>query len=160
MKRTVLALAAALLLHAGPAAAGEAKPFVPGSWAEIRDAHAGKPLAVHLWSITCGPCLVELPAWNRFRRDHPGVAVVLVSTDRPEDAARARQVLTKAGLDDAESWTFADPFAARLRHELDPGWRGELPRTLLLAPDGTRTVVQGADIAAVERWADGQLPGR
>ncbi|HYC02079.1 MAG TPA: TlpA family protein disulfide reductase [Azospirillaceae bacterium] len=151
MRRAALAALLALML-AGGAAATERRPFRQGSWAEITGAHAGRPLAVHFWSLTCAPCLIELPRWAEFRRANPGVAVVFVSTDPPEDAERGAAVLAKAGLADIPSWGFADPFAEKLRFEIDPRWRGELPRTVLIAADGSRRSVSGADLAAVEGW--------
>lgn len=150
--RAVL-LAATLWLLAAPALAESPKPFVQGSWQAIREAHAGKPLAVHLWSLTCAPCLVELPLWAKLAKENPALRVVLISTDGAEDAPRLAATLARAGLSGMESWHFADPFAERLRFELDPRWRGELPRTLLVTPAGEVTPVRGSDMAAVEAWA-------
>ena len=42
----------------------------------------------------------------------------------------------------AENWTFDDDFVERLRYEIDPQWRGEIPRTLLIARDGSTTVIE------------------
>src|SRR5260221_557708 len=62
-------LAALLLLLALPAAAAaEPQPFERGSWSALREAHAGRPMVVHLWGLTCAPCLVELPRWETVRR--------------------------------------------------------------------------------------------
>lgn len=155
-----LRLALTLWLLASPALAEAPKPFVQGSWQSIQDAHAGQPLAVHLWSLTCAPCLVELPLWARLAKDHPHLRIVLISTDPAEDAPRMAATLARAGLSGLESWHFADPFADRLRFELDPKWRGELPRTLLVAPGGQVTAVRGSDMAAVQAWAAGTHAGQ
>lgn len=151
MRATLIALS--LWLLAVPALAGGARPFVEGSWQAIRDAHAGKPLVAHLWSLTCAPCLVELPHWARLARENPNLRIVLISTDGEEDVPRMAATLARAGLSELESWHFADPFAERLRFELDPRWRGELPRTLLVAPGGDVTVVRGRGMEAVESWS-------
>lgn len=150
-----LALCLVLCLGAPAARAEAPRPFVAGSWAEIRAAHAGWPLLAHLWSLTCAPCLVELPRWAELARAHPDAAVVLIATDPPEDAARVAAALERAGLGGIESWQFADAFTERLRFELDPRWRGELPRTLLLDPGGAATAVRGSDMPAVEAWLAG-----
>jgi hypothetical protein len=36
-----------------------------------------------------------------------------------------------------------DLFTERLRFEIDPRWQGEIPRTMLIARDGTTTIVEG-----------------
>ncbi|MGE3474188.1 MAG: TlpA family protein disulfide reductase [Rhodospirillaceae bacterium] len=149
---------AAVFLCAGTAAAGDAQPFVRGSWQDIRDRHADRPLVVHLWGITCGPCLTELPRWSRLRETFPKMDLVLVAADpAPMPAEKVAATLAKAGLGDVESWNFADRFTARLRFEIDPAWRGELPRTLLIDPAGTVTVMSGVtDWKAIEDWARGR----
>ena len=40
--------------------------FGNGTWQQIREAHAGRPLVVHFWGLTCAPCLAELPLWGRL----------------------------------------------------------------------------------------------
>jgi thiol-disulfide isomerase/thioredoxin len=150
-------LLAALLLASAPAAA-ELRPFGRGSWQELLAAHSGRPTIVHFWGLTCAPCLVELPRWGELVRERKDLDLVLVAADPlAGDEARISATLRKAGLDGAESWGFADEFAARLRFEIDRGWRGELPRTLLVGRDGAVTTLPGvADLAAVRQWLDGQ----
>ncbi len=53
-------------------------------------------------------------------------------------------MLEKAGLGTAENWLFSDGFVERLRFEIDPAWQGEIPRTLLIARDGTVTTIEGS----------------
>jgi hypothetical protein len=44
-----------------------------------------------------------------------------------------------------------------LRYEIDPAWAGELPRTVMIARDGTATVLPGvADLSKVRAWLDAQ----
>lgn len=146
MTRLIVAL---LLVLAAPAWAGDTKPFGRGSWEALRAAHAGRPLIVHLWSLTCAPCLVELPNWRTMAG---GADLVLVSTDPVEQAPRLSATLARAGLGEVESWAFADPFTDRLRFEIDRRWRGELPRTVLIAADGSVEAITGvvdADVVAV-----------
>jgi thiol-disulfide isomerase/thioredoxin len=143
-----------------PAHAAEPRPFVQGSWQELRAAHKGRPGIVHFWGLTCTPCLVELPEWGRFERSEPKADIVMVAADpvaiEPADLAAA---LTKAGLAKIESWRFADPFTERLEYEIDAAWQGELPFTVMLTADGTATTVLGAvDFAALRTWADGNAP--
>ncbi len=150
-------LAALLLLLALPAAAAaEPQPFERGSWSALREAHAGRPMVVHLWGLTCAPCLVELPHWGELARERPDLDLVLIAADPvPEEPRRAAATLAKAGLAKTESWMFADRFNERLRYEIDPTWHGELPRTLLIGRDGSVAVLAGvADLDRVRAWLD------
>lgn len=141
IRRLVLTLAAlgAALAVAAAAQAADIRPLGQGDWAALRAAHAGRPTIVHFWSLTCAPCLAELPQWSRVQ----GADLVLVATDPVEQAPRLKAVLAKAGLAGAESWAFADPYAEKLRFEIDRRWRGELPRTLLIGADGGGETVSG-----------------
>jgi thiol-disulfide isomerase/thioredoxin len=157
MKRCLLA---AILLVASLAAApaaetsSELKPFVRGSWQDVLRSHVGRPTLVHFWGVTCGPCKVELPLLGKFMKDHSELAVVMISADLvPNLPGAARAMLEKAGLGSAENWIFDDGFVERLRFEIDPTWQGEIPRTLLIAKDGTVTTIEGtAEIPDLEKW--------
>src|SRR6267142_1069357 len=99
-----------LLLLSSSALAEEPQPFVRGSWHELRKEHAGRPMIVHFWGVTCGPCLVELPRWGEFIREKPGVDIVMVAADPVAgEPGIIAGVLAKAGCAPAESWMFADP---------------------------------------------------
>jgi thiol-disulfide isomerase/thioredoxin len=149
-----LLLVIACLLLAMPAQAADLAPFVRGSWQQLRQAHAGRPTIVHFWGLTCGPCLTELPEWGRLLAERPDADLVLVAADPiPEEPASLAATLRKSGLGSAESWAFADDFAERLRFEIDPRWRGEMPRTILITGDGTVTATTGvSDMAALRAW--------
>lgn len=131
MKRLRLWLAVLLCLGACAAQAADVKPFVRGSMAEIAAARQGKPYLLAFWSLTCSHCREELGMLSGLLKQHPGVSVVLVSTDTPEDAAEIAATLAEYQLGGAESWVFADSFSERLRAAVDRKWRGELPRTYL-----------------------------
>lgn len=162
MKRRTLLMGLLFLALAGPAPAAETqealRPFVRGSWQHILRAHAGQPLIVHFWGVTCGPCKVELPLLGAFMKAYPSIAMVTVSADLvPNLPAAARAMLERSGLGSAESWIFDDSFVERLRFEIDPKWQGDIPRTLLVASDGKVTTLEGvADIAELEKWSAAQ----
>jgi len=147
------ALAAAIFVAAGAAAAFEFKPWGRGAFADLRKAHAGKPLIVHFWSVTCPPCLAELPDWAKLVRERKDVTIIFVDTDPEGDRPRAAARLEKTGLVDAVHYAFADSFAERLYFEADKGWRGELPFTALIGADGAQETVTGAlDDPAMTDW--------
>jgi thiol-disulfide isomerase/thioredoxin len=156
MKHLLAAIFLVASLAAAPAAetSSELKPFVRGSWQDVLRSHAGRPTLVHFWGVTCGPCKIELPLLGKFMKDHSDLAVVMISADLvPNLPGAARAMLEKAGLGSAENWIFDDGFVERLRFEIDPTWQGEIPRTLLIARDGTVATIEGsAEIPDLEKW--------
>ena len=155
-------LAFLLALASFGALAAEPQPFARGSWEKLRAAHAGKPTVVHLWGLTCAPCLVEMPMWGKLQAERPDLRLVLLAADpQQQEPERVSASLAKAGLGKVESWSFTDRFYERLRFEIDPTWGGELPRTLMIAADGTITALPGvADLAQVRAWLDAQPKSR
>ena len=140
--------------HAEPPPA-PLKPFERGSWQQILKAHTTRPTLVHFWGVTCGPCKIELPLLGQFMKDHGDVDVVTISADlAPNLPAATQSMLSKAGLDGAENWIFADGYVERLRFEIDPSWQGDIPRTILIGSDkSVRTIEGTAEIPDLETWA-------
>jgi thiol-disulfide isomerase/thioredoxin len=162
MTRGRLLCALALLLAAcapGRAADGEGpRAFTAASWQALRRAQADEPLIVHFWGLTCGPCLAELPQWGAFAARHRNARIVLVNWDRRAQApARIAATLAKAGLGRAESWALGEGYEEKLRFGVDRDWMGELPRTELLARDGSVTAFSGAaDFVRLAAWLAAQ----
>ncbi len=141
MRRLLAALV--LMLSLAPPAWADLRPFVRGSWQSLVQTHSGRPLVVHFWSLTCAPCLAELPQWRETIKG-TGVDFVLVSTDPSTDGPKVERTLKRAGLSTVESWTFSDSFTEKLRFEIDRDWRGELPLTVLVSPSGQRKTLTGS----------------
>jgi len=150
-----IACAFAFALASSGAQALDFKPYGRGAFAQIAKAHAGKPLMIHFWSVTCPPCLAELPQWSKMTGERKDVDIVFVNTDSDEDRARAEARAEKAGLGKATHYSFSDDFVEKLYFEADKSWRGELPFTALVAPDGGVTSVTGAiDDPLVTKWLE------
>src|SRR5258707_2621657 len=161
MKRQLLAgifLVGFLLSAPASEAPPQLKPFERGSWHEVLRSHAGRPTIVHFWGVTCGRCKVDLPLLGEFMKVHSAIDMVTVSADLVPDLPGAtRSMLEKSGLQSAENWIFSDGFVERLRFEIDPGWQGEIPRTVLISRDGEITTIEGsAEMADLDKWSDQQ----
>src|SRR5581483_12461799 len=94
------------------AAAADVRTFGRGSWQEIRKAHAGEPLVVHFWGVTCGPCRAELPQWGRFVNERTDLHLVTIDADLvPNAPAAVRAMLEQSGLSArTDNWMFNDDF--------------------------------------------------
>jgi thiol-disulfide isomerase/thioredoxin len=162
MKRRLAGILSLGILIASASALGAPpilKPFERGSWQRVLKDHAGRPTLVHFWGVTCGPCKVELPVLGQFAKEHPEIDVVTISADLvPNLPVATQSMLDKAGLSSTENFIFSDGFVERLRFEVDPAWQGDIPRTILIARDGTITTIEGsAEVADLEKWSAQQL---
>jgi thiol-disulfide isomerase/thioredoxin len=161
MKRTSIAALLSLTALSTVSAFDQSKlkSFERGSWQQILRIHSGRPMLVHFWGVTCGPCKVELPELGEFVKRNPSVDVVTIDADLvPNSEAASLSMLQAAGLSSAENWTFSDGFAERLRYEIDPAWQGDIPRTILISRNGDMVTIEGAtEPAMLQRWSDNQV---
>jgi hypothetical protein len=94
---------------------------------------------------------------NWHARKLRDLKLVMINADLVPNAPGVSAMLAQTGLAAAENWMSTDDFVERLRYEIDPRWQGDIPRTLLLARDGSTTVIEGpADLAAARAWLDAQ----
>jgi thiol-disulfide isomerase/thioredoxin len=153
----IAAVLLGLLLAHLSAWAQVAEPLHAGDMAQIRAAYKGRALLVHVWSLTCAPCLVEMPQWAQRIRQHPGVAFVFINTDGVRHAAAAARRLAASGVKPTRSLVYADDFVERLQYEIAPDWVGELPRTESVSGSGKSWVTLGpVSDAEFKRHVSGQ----
>jgi hypothetical protein len=136
--------ASVLLLRAVDCLAVELRPFISGSLAQAVAQRIGHAFILTLWSVDCTYCPTELATIGAVKRANPGLDVVLVAADSPDDAPLAAEMANRYGLGQAEQWIFADGSSERLRFEIDPHWHGELPRTYLYDGQHHVEAVSGA----------------
>lgn len=141
-RAALLALLATLAVSAAADTTVPLRPFDDTSFARIKQAHTGRATVVALWSLDCVYCLRNLDVLARAQSAHPHLHVVTVATDPPEAGAELLPILARAGLR-SEAWAFADAPPERLRHAIDPQWRGEMPRSYLIDGRGGVTARSG-----------------
>ena len=158
LAKLILSLLVLAATSADSATIDNLREFRRGSWSEIRQTHHGKPVVVHIWGVTCGPCRTEMPEWGALLRERPDMSLVLIDADLvPNEPGAVAAMLDQAGLGGVENWAFGDSFVEPLRYEVDPQWRGEIPRTILIGRDGATTVMEGVvELAAIRSWLDAQ----
>ncbi len=109
-----------------------------------------RALIVEIWALDCSYCrenIARIAQWRRASRQP--VDVVMVAMDGPEQAALLNRALAPLvrdagiGLARVPQYANAEAMPERLRAALDPGWQGELPRTLILRADGRRHASSG-----------------
>ncbi len=109
-----------------------------------------RTLIVEIWSLDCSYCrenIVRIAQWRQSVKQN--VDVVMVAMDGPEQAGMLNRALvplardSKVGLARMPQYANAEVMQERLRAALDPGWLGELPRTIILRADGKRHASSG-----------------
>ena len=105
------------------------KPFQIDSLQQITDERQGRAFMLVLWSIDCPPCLKELAQLQHYSDQFSDDSLVLISTDDPRHAPSVLRLLQQHQLEQQDNWIFSGSMPERLRHRIDPGWYGELPRS-------------------------------
>ena len=141
------------LLAANLPAQEDSHSFKAGSLAEIKHVREGKPFILMFWSMDCASCMKELDVLAGVIGKHPGLNIVMISTDDVSDKAPVEAMLNKHGLKRVESWIFADSNTQRLRYEVDPSWFGELPRSYFYDAAHNRLAYSGVLSAEhIDAW--------
>lgn len=154
-------VAVLLMVFGMNAAAAELRPFTADTLTAIKERFAGRPFILVLWSTTCTHCARELRLLGKLARTDPALPVAIVSTDTPDDALDIHAALKRFGLGGMDTWVFADGVPERLRHAIDPAWRGELPRAYFFDAAHRRKTHSGMqDEARLRDWLRRNAPGR
>jgi thiol-disulfide isomerase/thioredoxin len=131
-------------LAASAIAQDQVKSFDMGSLAQIVADAKGKPLVVMVWSLDCSYCEPSFKALADEQR-RSGLKVATIATDSADDDEATRMIRKK--LSDAhlqgEAWAFGPAPSERLRHAIDPNWRGEMPRSYWFNGRGGKKAYSG-----------------
>ncbi len=128
------------------------KPYQNGDWSTIVKSANGQPLAVHIWGVTCAPCVKEMPKWGKYLAKHKDDKVIFMQVD-DVSVGMMEKMLLKANLGEADNYYVSTAFDERLRYEIDPKWRGETPITLLIDRTGkSERQVGPVDFSKLQTW--------
>lgn len=89
---------------------------------------------VNFWATWCGPCVKELPEFEKLRKAYEGkpVKIILVSLDFKEEyEKRIPWFIKKKELKHEVVWlneTNANTFIPKI----EPSWQGSIPATLII----------------------------
>lgn len=123
----------------------EVEPIDAGGLRELAANETGNYRLVNLWSITCAPCIAELPEFVTINRMYRGrqFEMITLSADPPDQRDAALKILERNHVS-CTNYIFDSDNRDDLAEALDPAWEGPVPYTVLIAP--------GGDI--VGRWKD------
>lgn len=128
------------------------KLYQKGDWASLTKSANGQPLAIHIWGVTCAPCMKEMPKWGKFLTKNKSDRVIFLQVD-DVPVSVIEKMLVRANLAQANNYYFATSFDEYLRYEIDPKWRGETPITILIdRSDKVERVVGPIDFSDLKKW--------
>jgi peroxiredoxin len=103
----------------------------------LRKNESGKFRLVNFWATWCAPCVAEFDVFvtiNRMYR-HRDFEVVMVAMNRPDEEKRVLDFLKEKQASN-RNLLFGSPEREPLINAFNPKWRGEIPYTVLIDPDG------------------------
>lgn len=111
---------------------------------EVLESKGDEIRVVNFWATWCGPCIKELPLFEKLAQQHPDIKVTLVSMDlvvdpNPEKVfkyvSRKKLQSTVLILDEPDPDYFID--------QIEKDWSGAIPATIVLnSKTGKRVFVE------------------
>ncbi|MFT4155718.1 redoxin family protein [Parafilimonas sp.] len=92
---------------------------------------------INIWATWCGPCVEEFPSLVNINRMYRSRDFEFISISA-DDAGKKEQVLQflKKQQASGTNYLFGADDKYKLIEAVDPGWKGELPYTILVEPGG------------------------
>ncbi|WP_400191904.1 TlpA disulfide reductase family protein [Hymenobacter sp. B81] len=125
-----------LLLLAGPAAAQQVRVVKLPAVEQLLRGRSDTTYVLNFWATWCGPCVQELPHFERVRAAHAGqkVRVVLISLDFASQLDKKVRPFVQRHQLASAVWLLNETDPNAYIDRIDPGWSGALPFTLLINP--------------------------
>ena len=105
----------------------------------------GQVKVINFWATWCGPCVKELPYFEKLNHDNKNVQVLLVSMDYDLDPnpEKVKRFMERKKLQ-SKVVILAEENPNEWIDKIDKNWTGALPSTLVInATSGKRKLIQG-----------------
>jgi thiol-disulfide isomerase/thioredoxin len=127
------------------------RSFGLGDWSKLTSSSGQKPIVIHFWGVTCGPCMAEMPKWGAFVAKNKDLHIVFIQVDEVTKAKMSRFII-RSHLEAAENYTLTEPFDEIIRYEVDPKWQGETPVTFLISKSSNKRLSGPVNFDTIKSW--------
>ena len=99
--------------------------------------HTDKLRLINVWATWCGPCVTEFSDFITMNRMYRGrdFEFISISADDPDNKDKALKFLQKKEAS-GTNYIFSTDDKYKLIEAIDPNWKGALPYTILVEPEG------------------------
>jgi peroxiredoxin len=117
----------------------------------LRKNPTGKLLLVDFWATWCQPCLEEFPEFQTMYRmyGHRAFTLVTVSINYPDEQPAVLRALQKQHAT-SRNLIFGAPQIYDLMAAFNPQWKGTVPYTVLISPQGEVLFQQQGSVDALQ----------
>lgn len=117
---------------------------------------------INFWATWCGPCVAELPEFNKLYKAYDGrpVKIILVSLDfKQAYPMKLERFVDKQGLLPQVMW-LSDTDPNEYIPKIDNGWQGSIPATVIVSPgSGQKKFIEGSITARdIKKIVAGMVP--
>lgn len=92
----------------------------------------GNIYVINFWATWCGPCVKELPHFEKLHQENKKVKVILVSLDSKKDTETKLIPFIKKKKLTAEVIALTDKDYNTWLDKIDKNWSGSIPATLII----------------------------
>lgn len=122
-----------------------------GKLAELRANKGGKVRVINVWATWCGPCVSEFDevVGTNLRFRHRDFELITVAAQFPDEREDVSRFLKKKHAS-MKNYFFGDTDKYKCIEALDPEWKGPLPHTIVIDPDGKVVYRQTEELDFIE----------
>lgn len=101
-----------------------------------------KILIFNFWATWCGPCVKEMPGFEKVNAQDPDLELMFISLDDGNKIQRVREFIQKKEIK-APVFLLDDRDDNKWIYRVSSDWSGAIPATLFISPDGKRFFHEG-----------------
>ncbi|WP_373522298.1 TlpA family protein disulfide reductase [Aquiflexum sp.] len=96
----------------------------------------------NFWATWCGPCVKEMPYFEKIQADDSSIELIFISMDDGRKPERVTSFMKKKGIK-APVYLLDDVDYNKWIDKVNSTWSGAIPATLFVKSDGTKSFHEG-----------------
>jgi thiol-disulfide isomerase/thioredoxin len=96
----------------------------------------------NFWATWCGPCIKEMPSFEKVNAENPEIELIFISLDDGRKPERVENFIARREIK-APVFLLDDVDYNKWIDKVSPDWSGAIPATLFIRPDGGKIFHEG-----------------